>query len=257
MAENSLHESTQQYISSVQIASGYDKYFTHEQLFDYDSQVLYRWFNRPGRMLDLGCGTGRHVALFARLGFDMVGVDLSRDMLYQTQRKLKEARLDAKLVLADFCDLPINDHKLMLQTSFDYAICMFSTLGLIYGNENRIKFLKDIWRLLVSKGQLALHVHNKGYNIWRHEGRAFLRRNRREARLGNEEPGDKYMENYRGIENMYLHVFTEDEICKLLNFCGFKVLDVIALNRKRNGPLKNNFMRSVRSNGFLVRTEKV
>jgi len=34
-------------------------------------------FGRQGRLLDLGCGRGEHLAAFARLGFDVAGVDIS------------------------------------------------------------------------------------------------------------------------------------------------------------------------------------
>lgn len=32
---------------------------------------------KPGRLLDLGCGRGEHLAAFAQLGFDVAGVDIS------------------------------------------------------------------------------------------------------------------------------------------------------------------------------------
>ena len=35
----------------------------------------------PGRLLDVACGTGRHAAAFGSLGWDVMGVDLSEDLL--------------------------------------------------------------------------------------------------------------------------------------------------------------------------------
>ncbi len=34
-------------------------------------------YGKPGRLLDLGCGRGEHLAGFAKLGFDVVGADIS------------------------------------------------------------------------------------------------------------------------------------------------------------------------------------
>ena len=34
-------------------------------------------YGKPGRLLDLGCGRGDHLDVFARLGFDVAGVDVS------------------------------------------------------------------------------------------------------------------------------------------------------------------------------------
>ena len=39
--------------------------------------LLKNIYKRPGRLLDLGCGRGEHLAAFARLGFDVAGLDIS------------------------------------------------------------------------------------------------------------------------------------------------------------------------------------
>ena len=49
------------------------------------------------RILDLGCGTGRHVVFFARLGFDVYGFDASPKALSMAQDWLREEDLTASL----------------------------------------------------------------------------------------------------------------------------------------------------------------
>jgi len=39
--------------------------------------LLEHAYKKPGRLLDLGCGRGEHLAAFAQLGFDVAGVDIS------------------------------------------------------------------------------------------------------------------------------------------------------------------------------------
>jgi len=39
--------------------------------------LLKNVYRKPGRLLDLGCGRGEHLTAFARLGFDVAGVDIS------------------------------------------------------------------------------------------------------------------------------------------------------------------------------------
>ena len=39
-------------------------------------------------ILELGCGTGKHAALLAELGYEVYGVDLSADMLEQAEKRL-------------------------------------------------------------------------------------------------------------------------------------------------------------------------
>ncbi|MHA2152551.1 MAG: class I SAM-dependent methyltransferase [Candidatus Thorarchaeota archaeon] len=49
------------------------------------------------RILDLGCGTGRHVVYFANLGLDVYGFDASPKALTMAQEWLREKKLSAHL----------------------------------------------------------------------------------------------------------------------------------------------------------------
>jgi SAM-dependent methyltransferase len=74
----------------------------------------------PGaRLLDAGCGAGRHVRAFARRGGRAVGVDRSRELLAEAV-----AAGDARYVAADVRRLPFKDgafaHVVSLFTSFGY-----------------------------------------------------------------------------------------------------------------------------------------
>ena len=44
-----------------------------------------------GRILDVGCGTGRDAILFTQAGYDYVGIDLSDKMLEQARRSVPRA----------------------------------------------------------------------------------------------------------------------------------------------------------------------
>ena len=61
----------------------------------------------PGRLLDHGCGGGRFFALFAELGWSVVGVDASPDQLRVA--KPRAGAIGAELVLADATELPFDD----------------------------------------------------------------------------------------------------------------------------------------------------
>ena len=259
MAIPSQHSSTQRYTGDISIAKGYDRHFADSELFDYDSVMLEQWFPRPGRLIDLGCGTGRHLLRLANCGFDVVGVDLSEHMLAEARRKLLKAGHSPPLLQADICDLPASTNHMggpLFTETFDYAICMFSTIGLICGHANRQRFLQSTLSLLKPLGQMVLHVHNRGHNVWSLEGWRFLLTNWVLSSLGKAEPGDKILDNYRGIKGMYIHVFSETEIVTLLKQAGFDILEVQPLNRRRTGPLTGGFLRCIRANGFLIRVQK-
>lgn len=51
---------------------------------------------KPGRALDLGCGTGTNVLYLARHGFDVTGVDISSRAIATARRKIERAGLAAR-----------------------------------------------------------------------------------------------------------------------------------------------------------------
>jgi ubiquinone/menaquinone biosynthesis C-methylase UbiE len=80
---------------------------------------------RAAPLLDLGCGSGRHLLALCREGFaDVTGLDLSRELLDVARERLQRAGCDsARLVLSDMRDIPFENHFatiLSLFTSFGY-----------------------------------------------------------------------------------------------------------------------------------------
>jgi len=71
-----------------------------------------------GRVLDLGCGAGRNALPLARLGWTVIGTDLSWPMLCAAAARRREDRLDDRLhlVLAPMESIPARDG------SFDLVI---------------------------------------------------------------------------------------------------------------------------------------
>jgi len=71
-----------------------------------------------GRLLDIGCGAGRNALPLARLGWDVVGIDLSWPMLSAAANRAHEHRLDDRihLALAPMDRIPARDR------SFDLVI---------------------------------------------------------------------------------------------------------------------------------------
>src|SRR5436305_2172121 len=59
----------------------------------------------PGRALDVACGTGRHSRRLVELGHDVVGVDLTPEMLERAVAAVPEARF----LEGDLLALPIGD----------------------------------------------------------------------------------------------------------------------------------------------------
>ncbi len=60
---------------------------------DYVSGILENQGISDGLLLELGCGTGTLTEMFAKKGYDMIGVDLSEDMLAEAMEKRSESGL--------------------------------------------------------------------------------------------------------------------------------------------------------------------
>lgn len=72
----------------------------------------------PGmRLLDVGCGTGRHAVELASLGLKVTGVDFSSGMLDQARQKADDRGVDVEWVNADVT-------QWARVGSFDAAICL-------------------------------------------------------------------------------------------------------------------------------------
>lgn len=223
------------YVTSVPLARGYDAALAGTPLLSADLAFCDRQYPTPGRLVDLGCGTGRLIFHFARRGYPCVGVDLSDAMLDVLGEKAVELpvfRIKANLVELDG----------LADASFDYAACLFSTFGMIRGRDNRVQFLRHVRRMLRPGGRLVVHVHNRWYRFGRGSGKA------------GPEPGDRTMpQHYAGAE-LTLHHFTRREALGLLAAAGFRVTAVEAVGVA--GPLPAPWrLRSVRAYGYLIAAE--
>jgi tellurite methyltransferase len=63
---------------------------------------------RP-RLIDLGCGEGRDIVYFARHGFEVVGLDLSRPGLEKAKQYAEEAGVLVETIHADIVDFELED----------------------------------------------------------------------------------------------------------------------------------------------------
>ncbi len=240
--------SLDQYAKAAHIADDYDDYFVGNSLFDFDEAILREHFTRPGLLVDLGCGSGRHCVAFARHGFPVLAVDLSLPMLRVVGEKARREDLPIARIAANMVQLGC-----LADQSVDYAICMFSTLGMIAGRANRHQALLHIRRMLKPGGLFALHVHNRWRNLYDPQGRRWVVANQLSAWLGSElEAGDKVYD-YRGIPNMRLHVFTRRELCRDLRKAGLEIQRVVPLDTARRHALSHPWwLGRLRANGWIV-----
>src|SRR5207248_10500189 len=120
--------------------------------------------------------------------------------------------------------------------TFDYALSMFSTLGMIRGRPARRLALAETHRLLRPGGRLALHAHNIWLNRDNPQGRRWLLAQAGRALLGRDDVGDRRM-TYRGIPGMEVHLFRWGELRRDLASAGLRVDEVLPIDAVRARPI--------------------
>jgi SAM-dependent methyltransferase len=79
------------------------------------------------RVLDLACGIGRHSLELARRGFEVVGVDISPELLEMAEREAEAQSLEISFVQADLRELDLEDEFDLVLSLNDGAVGYFET----------------------------------------------------------------------------------------------------------------------------------
>jgi ubiquinone/menaquinone biosynthesis C-methylase UbiE len=236
-----------EYTHTARLAAEEDAYFANHPLFRADELSLDERFIEPGRLVDLGCGAGRHALRFASRGFSVTAVDLSRPMLEIVGLKAKESGLELATVQSNLCRLGCFPDQY-----FDYALSMFSTLGMIRGREPRRRALAETRRILRPGGRMALHVHNFWLNLRDSQGRKWLWSQFRPALFDRDNFGDRRMD-YRGIPKMKVHLYRWRELKRDLRKSGFQIQEVLPLNEVSAAVIDSPWLiHSLRAGGWIV-----
>ena len=158
---------------------------------------------KPKRILDLGCGDGRHLIFLAEQGYDPVGVDNALWGLYRAKEWAEKENLHIKLVYADICFLPMKDE------CFDEVI---STQVIHHQRTSKIeKTIRDVKRLLRPKGKFYFTVPKYPPGNWKNGKYTEIEPHTFVPLEGFE----------KGVPH---HLFTEDELIRMLD--SFEILEI-------------------------------
>ena len=115
---------------------------------------------QPGmRVLDVGCGPGRHSLSLARRGMTVVGVDHSPDFV-----QLARDAAEADGLSAEFLELDVRDLGVR-RVSSTPAVCLCQGgFGLLGGHDEPAVF-RRIARALVPGGRLALSAFSSAFAV--------------------------------------------------------------------------------------------
>jgi len=110
---------------------------------------------KPGRALDVGCGTGVYALALAERGIDVVGADPSSGMLEKARAKAARTGLDVQ-----WLETPMQNLSTGLDRNFDAVVCMGNTLPHVLTERELRQSLSSMAERLTDSGVLVLQLLN-------------------------------------------------------------------------------------------------
>lgn len=124
-------------------------------------------YNRATRILDIGCGTGRHSIELARRGYPVVGIDLSESLLQRAKEKASERKLKIEFQKHDARNLPF-----LQEFGLVIMVCE-GAFPLMETDEMNYKILQNAANALLPDGKLILTTLNALFPLF-HSVKDFL-----------------------------------------------------------------------------------
>ncbi len=152
-------------------AEGYDKEpFTQGTIGEVDFIEQEINFDKTKRILDIGCGTGRHAIELAKRGYQVVGVDLSESQLKRAREKAAEAKVKVDFIQKDARGLNYN-HE------FDVVIMICEgAFPLMETDEMNCEILRSATKALKENGKFIFTTLNALFPLY-HSVKDFVNQN--------------------------------------------------------------------------------
>lgn len=154
---------------------------------------------KKGKILDLGCGSGRN--FLANPELEWYAVDFSNKMLKYARQNAKKNKIRVKFFKASAERLPFS-------SNFFDASLFISTLHCIPGKENRKKALSELYRVMKKNAEVMITVWNKKTSNLLNIGKEFY--------LPWRSKGEEY--------RRYIYLYDEKELKSLFKKIGFRIL---------------------------------
>jgi len=172
------------------------------------------------RVLDLGCGNGRLYELFQDKTLDYYGVDFSEKLIEIAKEKYPQL----KFKVADALNLPF-------PANFFDKVFSIAVLHHIPSKELRLKFLKEIRRVLKPEGVLILSVWN--FSMFKNI-KLFLKYLFLKIFSGKKiDKGDAFIPWGKKLLR-YVHSFSNKELADIFKEAGFRTVEIKIVSRIRS-----------------------
>lgn len=111
-------------------------------------------FDKSLKIIDIGCGTGRHSIELAKRGYSMTGIDLSESLLRKAIEKTESSKVQVEFINCDA-------RNLQFEKQFDVAIMMCEgAFPLMETDEMNFQVLKNVSKSLKDNSKFIFTTLN-------------------------------------------------------------------------------------------------
>ncbi len=162
----------------------------YNKFVDFYEEIFKRLGKKPELVLDLACGTGNITLPMAERGYDMIGLDMSVEMLNIARDKAYEVNREILFLCQDMCEME-------LFGTVDAIVCALDGLNYITDYDD----LKELFRLA---------------NNYLNPGGVFIFDINSLHKLKNILGGNTFVNDEQGIFYVW-----QSEFCEETNICDF------------------------------------
>lgn len=151
------------------LAASYDRLTNdvdYEATVEFYQQILDREGLKPRTAVDLACGTGSVTAILARKGLEVLGVDLSEEMLTQAVQKVQDMEHPPRFICQPL-------QELQLARGVDLAVCALDSLDYILNPADCAQAIRRVYKALNPGGIFIFDV-NTPEKLRAMDGQVFL-----------------------------------------------------------------------------------
>ena len=216
-----------------EFAKYYDRFYQNK---DYQKEVefLLNFINKKDQIIDIGCGTGIHASLLSNKGYDINGLDLSKEML-----EMARTRLNSDLYLQNILDININK-------KYDVIISMFAVINHLKNTDELEKCLLNLKNILNKEGKIIIDLHNPQSSGNKTDSYDNMTRtmkwNYDKDKKIEESEIIFNIDNKQYIDSHTFRIFTIDEVKECCEKVGLKVISIYEnydINKKGVSTSKN------------------
>ena len=151
------------------LAASYDRLTNdvdYEATVEFYMEILRREGVKPRTVVDLACGTGSVTAILAKMGYPVLGVDMSEEMLTEAAMKTMDLDPMPRFVCQRL-------QELRLPRAVDMAVCALDSLDYITDPDDCKEAIRRIYKALNPGGIFIFDV-NTPEKLRAMDGQVFL-----------------------------------------------------------------------------------